>query len=140
MLISACRSRGTKVAKRGWTGRQLRGEQLVFGERELVQAEDLSALFRMAEDQPQDRAIGRVGDRQSDNLDFGALEGADHFEELADPVLQEHRELRDGRPIAAVQGLEIDFAGTTLAKTHGDPRWFLGPRRIFSAPFIPTQV
>ena len=47
---------------------------------------------------------------QADDLDLGPLEGADDLEQLADPVLQEDRELGDRRPVAALQRLEVDLA------------------------------
>ena len=49
---------GTEIGKRAGTGRQLGDKHLVFRERELVQAEDLSPLLGMAHDEPKDRAIG----------------------------------------------------------------------------------
>src|SRR5215470_11618515 len=102
----------TELGERMSTGRQLDGNELVLRERVLVQGEDLPALLGMAKNQPHNRTIRRVGDGQSNDLDLAALEGADDFEELPNPVLQKDRELGHSWPVAAMQCLQFDFAAT----------------------------
>ena len=97
-------------------------EKFVLGEREFVEAEDFSPLLRVAEDQTKDRAIGRVGDHEADNLDLRPLKGPEDFEKLSDPVFEEYGILRDRRPVSPLQGFVIDFAAAGFAKAHGVPR------------------
>ena len=88
----------------------------------LLSDKDLAALLGMAEDQAQDGAVRRVGDRQADDLDLGPLERADDLQQLADPVLEENRELGHGWPVPAMQGFQLDFAAAViLAETHEAP-------------------
>ncbi len=98
-------------------------QQLVLGEGQLLELEDLPALLGVAEDHPDDAAVGRVGDREADDFDLRALEAPDQFEELADPVLQEDRELRHRRPVATLQRLVVDLAAPAFPEAHVGPRW-----------------
>ena len=68
MLISAW-SRTMQSSHTIGAGGQLDREKFVLSKCMLVEDQDLAALLGMAEDQPEDRAIGRVGDRQPDDLD-----------------------------------------------------------------------
>ena len=90
--------RHAQVGKRLRAGGKLDHQQLVLGKGMLVEDQDLPALLGMAHNQPQDRAIGRVGDRQPDDLHSRTLERTIDIEQLAHPVFQENRILGDGRP------------------------------------------
>src|ERR1017187_5285149 len=92
-----------------------------------VQHKDFAALLGVAQNQAQDRAIGRVGDCQSDDLDFCPLKRSVDLEQLAHPVLKEYGVLSDGRPASSLERLELDFAAAViLAIIHEGPR---GARR-----------
>ena len=115
--------RHAHVGQRLRAGGQLDDQQLVLGESVLVEGQDLPALLRVAQDQPEDRAIGRVGDRQADDPDLRALERPIDLQQLPHAVLEEDRELRDRRPASTVQRFQLDFAAAIiLAITHEVPR------------------
>ena len=89
----------------------------------LFKHEDFAALLGMAQDQAQDRAIGRIGDRQADDLDPSSLKRTVDLEQLAHPVFQEDGVLGHGRPASSLKRLELDFAAAiVLAITHEVPR------------------
>ena len=62
------------------------------------------------------RAFRGIIDGQPDNRHTAALEAAHHFEQLAYAVLQEDRELANGRIVAATRCREIDCG--TFSDTH----------------------
>ena len=111
-----------KLDQRMGTVGQLDGHQLVLGKRVLVQGKDLAALLGIAQDQAQNRAVRGVGDRQTDDLDLRPLKRAHDLQQLADPVLEENRELSHSRPGPAMEGFQFDFAAAViLAKAHEAP-------------------
>ena len=101
MLISACNS-AVQSSTSDWGPVGSSTTTSSFSAKvSLFELEDLAALLGMAEHQAEDAAVGRVRDGQADDLDLRAVECADDFEQLTDPVLEEDRELGDGRPVAA---------------------------------------
>ena len=89
----------------------------------LFKNQDLAALLGMAQDQAQDRAVGRVGDRQADDLDPRSLKRSVDLEQLAHPVLQEDGVLGHGWPASSLKRFELDFAAAVvLAIVHEGPR------------------
>src|SRR5438270_8385212 len=88
----------------------------------LVESEDLPALLRMAQEEPQDGAIGRVGDGQPDDPDLGTLKLAVDLEQLAHAVLEEYRELSHRRPASTMHRFQFDFAAAiVLPEIHEIP-------------------
>ena len=63
--------------------------------------QNFAAGLGIAEQEPHQGTLGRIGDRQRDDSHVAALEPADDVHQLADAVFQEHGELADRRIVAA---------------------------------------
>jgi len=68
----------------------------------------------MAEQKPHEGALAGVGDREGHDPHTRAIEATHHLEQLADAVLEEHRELAERREVAAAGRGEAHRAALVL--------------------------
>ena len=61
--------------------------------------EDLSSFFRMAQQEPHESTLGRVGNRECHDADLGALEATNHLQELSRVIFEENGKLADRRVV-----------------------------------------
>jgi len=78
--------------------------------------QDLSPLFRVAEQKANEGTFGGIVNGQSNDADFTPLKSSYDLEQLADAVLQKHGELANRRVISPTNRREIK-AGA-FANTH----------------------
>ena len=77
---------------------------------------NLAPLLGMAKQQANERALGRVDNRQGNDPHLRTSKPADDLQKLADPILQEDSELPDTRVVASPHRRKI---GTRIASgTH----------------------
>ena len=92
-------------------------EQVEFGEAELPPTQELPRRIGVVADQPHDRVVGTVEDRDRPHVDdLALLERLQQLEQLADLVVEEDPELSDRRGRVAVLGHGRDGLGHRVAR------------------------
>ena len=121
MFTSAC-NRAVQMSNRALRPfGQFHADQVALDDRQPGPFQNLAPLLGVAQQEPDEGAFGRVGDRQGHDPHPAPLETANHLQQLPYLVLQENRKLPDGRVVSPPHRGKVGAGGLVEGSCEGPP-------------------